>query len=170
LKEQLQWKVPGNWHRQLETPRHPVVNVSWYEAVAYSRWLSDGTGRAIHLPTSKEWETAAIDVTGAYPWGADEPTEERLNFDQHIGSTTPVGIYPRGAGPGGHLDLAGNVWEWCSDLMNDGRIVRGGGWFSGGKYTQSKYFYHFHPENRFHDLGFRVAEHFAQVHTQESNS
>ena len=157
VKMAERWERPGEWCELLETPSHPIVNVSWYEATAYSRWLALCTGLEITLPDADEWQAAAHHPAGPYPWGADEPDEERLNFDQRIGRTSPVGAYPRGAAPGGHLDLGGNVWEWCRDADADGAVVRGGGWFSQGRYAASAYQYRFHAANRFHDLGFRVA-------------
>lgn len=150
--------TPADWERQLRTPRHPVVNVSWHDASAYCDWLAGRSGRGIVLPDSAAWEAAATHAGGPYPWGGGDPDEERLNCDQRIGCTTPVGIYPRGAAPGGHLDLGGNVWEWCRDAAGDGRVVRGGGWFSKPQYAESAYHYRFHADNRFHDLGFRIAE------------
>ncbi|MCP3997533.1 MAG: DEAD/DEAH box helicase family protein, partial [bacterium] len=53
-------------------------------------------------------------------WDGEPAEPERLNFSTSgIGHPTPVGIYPRGAGPAGHLDLAGNVWEWCLDAKDE---------------------------------------------------
>jgi hypothetical protein len=150
--------TPAEWERQLRTPRHPVVSVSWHDASAYCDWLAGRSSRRIVLPDSAAWEAAATHDEGPYPWGGGDPDEERLNCDQRIGRTTPVGVYPRGAAPGGHLDLGGNVWEWCRDGAGDGRVVRGGGWFSRPQYAESAYHYRFHPDNRFHDLGFRIAE------------
>jgi hypothetical protein len=149
---------PARWQRQLATPRHPVVHVSWHDATAFCAWLAHRSGRAIALPDSADWEAAATHPAGPYPWGAGEPDDERLNCDQRVGRTTPAGIYPRGAAPGGHLDLGGNVWEWCRDGAGDGRIVRGGGWFSKPEYARASYHYPFHAANSFHDLGFRIAE------------
>jgi len=149
---------PEQWRRQLATPRHPVAHVSWHDATACCAWLAHRRGRPIALPSSAEWEAAATHPAGPYPWGAGEPDDERLNCDQRVGRTTPGGVYPRGAAPAGHLDLGGNVWEWCRDAAGDGRIVRGGGWFSKPEYARADYHYPFHAANHFHDLGFRIAE------------
>ncbi len=138
LKEDKDWLAPDAWSEQLEHPSRPVTEVSWYEADAYCRWLGEQRGLKIRLPTEKEWERAATPVEGEYPWGAEEPDEERANFapdsEPDVGSPTPVGIYPLGRGPFGHRDLAGNVWEWCSDeekvewTEEPVRVLRGGGW------------------------------------------
>ena len=114
-------------------PNYPVVGVSWYEAVAFTRWLSEVSGLNVRLPTEAEWEKAARGVDGRkYPWGNtwDVSTVKRLNFaDRHTNYdwsdksgddgykyTAPVGSYPAGASPYGAMDMAGNVWEWTSSL------------------------------------------------------
>ncbi|WP_165774509.1 formylglycine-generating enzyme family protein [Candidatus Viridilinea mediisalina] len=94
----------------------PVVGVSWYEAVAYVRWLSAQIGHTFRLPTEAEWEKAARGPDGRiYPWG-DTWDTSRLHSGGTVGrtTTTPVGQYPSGASPYRALDLAGNVWEWCA--------------------------------------------------------
>jgi Sulfatase-modifying factor enzyme 1/NACHT domain len=154
------WCAPGSWTAQRRAPNRPVVEVSWYEARAYAAWLAARTGRPLALVSSAAWQAAATHPEGPHPWGAAPPDRTRLNFDQHVGRATPVGLYAAGASPGGHLDLVGNVWEWCRDRGDgdgDTRIVRGAGWFSAGTYARADYQYGFHPANRFHDLGLRVA-------------
>ncbi|MCP3961547.1 MAG: SUMF1/EgtB/PvdO family nonheme iron enzyme [bacterium] len=136
LREKEDWETPGEWLEQLERPNRPVVNVSWYEAEAYCNWLGEQRGyQEARLPEEKEWETAAMPERGEFPWGEEEPDPERANFAMNVEVPTPVGVYPRGKGPCGHLDLAGNVWEWCVDEEKVpwaegeiGRVLRGGGW------------------------------------------
>ncbi|MFE4665430.1 formylglycine-generating enzyme family protein [Streptomyces sp. NPDC056716] len=88
---------------------HPVIWVTWHDAVAYARW----SGK--HLPTARQWEKAARGAKGRmYPWG-DEPTAAKCNVaEAEIGRTTPVGRYQSGVSPYGVFDLCGNTWEWCS--------------------------------------------------------
>jgi len=89
---------------------HPVVNVSWYAAVAFCQW----SGK--RLPTEAEWEFAArgglADKT--FPWG-DEPVDSaRANYSgSNIHGTRSVGSYP--ANGCGLFDIAGNVWEFLAD-------------------------------------------------------
>ncbi len=139
IREDNDWTKPDSWEDQLETPNRPVVEVSWYEAVAYCRWRSKlERKRNYRLPYEEEWEDAARNSNGPYPWGKDEPDAELANFYSNVDSPTPVGIYPKGAAPAGHLDMAGNVWEWCEDDVTEEyggssnrplRALRGGGYW-----------------------------------------
>ena len=97
---------------------HPVVFVSWREAVEFCHWLSkkiaeQGQKGRVQLPSEAEWEYAARGSEGrVYPWGDKAPDKGYCNFNNYVGDTTPVGAYSRGATPEGVYDLAGNVWEW----------------------------------------------------------
>ena len=110
---------------------HPVVGVSWHDAVAYCVWLSlpEGTGRRYRLPTEAEWEKAARGTDGRrYPWG-DEWQEGIANLDGD--ETTPVAAHPDGASPYGCLDMLGNVQEWTATQAGwEERIYRGGSYRS----------------------------------------
>ena len=144
---------PAHWQTQLQQLNHPVVNVSWRDAVAYAQWLAACTGQPWRLPSEAEWEKAARwdPASGharIYPWG-DQFDPNRCNTDQSgIGTTTPVGSYAEGmrngASPCGAQDMAGNVWEWTGSVyksypytISDGReqvrslrdrVLRGGSW------------------------------------------
>ncbi|MFM7584039.1 MAG: SUMF1/EgtB/PvdO family nonheme iron enzyme, partial [Caldilinea sp.] len=98
------------------TDDQPVVCVSWYEAEAYTRWLSEETGERYRLPTEAEWEKAARGTDGrTYPWGNAPPDGTLLIYNQNTWGPSPAGSYPAGASPYGALDMAGNVGEWVND-------------------------------------------------------
>jgi len=162
---------------------HPVVYVSWPDAVAFCEWLSrraakeegadsDRT-RQVRLPTEAEWELAARGEAGRrYPWGPDEPSDRLANFGGNVGDTTPVGSYPEGATPEGIHDLAGNVWEWCADWFGEypleeekdpkgarsgsSRVLRGGAFDFHPRFLRAADRGLAPPERRLADCGFRV--------------
>lgn len=96
----------------------PVVGVSWFDATAFCAY------RGKRLPREAEWERAARgEDDRKYAWGNAAPDPERLGcFGRKVGAkngtTMPVGSYPEGKGPYGHLDLTGNVWEWTLDVYD----------------------------------------------------
>ena len=151
--------LPDEWEDQSQAPNRPVVGVSWYEARAYCRWLSEQWKETIRLPTSEEWEKSATPEEGRYPWGSrEEPTPELANYGSNVKHPTPVGVYPSGNGPYGHCDLAGNVWEWCEDPppeVPDARVVRGGAWNVKGDSLRCAYRSDHRPANRYDNVGFR---------------
>lgn len=102
----------------------PVVNVSWYEAYAYTQWLSETTGMRFSLPTEAQWEKAARGTNELipdpsheriYPWGKEFDRERCNAYEGKSphGKTIPVGYIASGDSYYGCSDMAGNVWEWC---------------------------------------------------------
>lgn len=88
----------------------PVVGVSWFDASAYCAF------RGRRLPREAEWERAARgDDARRYVWGNEPPDPKRYGVFGGRLCTEAVGSYPEGRGPYGHLDLAGNAWEWVAD-------------------------------------------------------
>ena len=158
--------------------RRPVIDVSWDDATAYARWLSEETGRQYRLPTEAEWEYAARAGTEtAYPWG-DRVGHNKANCDG-CGSrwddkqTAPVGSFEANAW--GLHDTVGNVWEWtCSEYDEGyggaekrcatgtgsaGRLVlRGGSWNYGPRWVRSAYRSMGGAGDRDSYLGFRLVQ------------
>jgi len=124
----------------INQPEQPVVGISWYEALAYCRWLSELTSQTITLPSEQQWQRAAQGDDGRlYPWGNEDPNENLCNWQRNVDETTAVTQYPAGASPYGVLDMCGNVWEWCltgaesgtaEPVGKEARMLRGGSWSS----------------------------------------
>ncbi len=136
-------------------PDHPVVNVNYGDAAAFSTWAGK------RLPTEAEWEYAARGgAEGArFPWGNESPGSTHAHYatrdapfpwrDYTVATgpryASPVGAFP--PNPFGLHDMAGNVWEWCANWfytypwqnldagsVDEGwglqRVVRGGAFYS----------------------------------------
>lgn len=105
---------------------HPVVNVTWYDAMAYCQWLSQAISMAIMLPSEAEWEKAVRGDKDKrdYPWGQRFEVARCNTSELGVGDTTPVGIFLDGASPYGCLEMAGNVWEWTRSLLDFGYPYR----------------------------------------------
>jgi hypothetical protein len=132
---------------------HPVVNVTWNDAMAFCKWLTkrerdqDVINKAFvyRLPEDREWSAAVGLVrergrtpeersgkAEKYPWGAGYPPPRGAgNYHPSLAvddfrETAPVGSFA--ANPFGIYDLGGNVWEWCLDKYDresDRRVLRG---------------------------------------------
>jgi iron(II)-dependent oxidoreductase len=108
------YKEPSYWNdSKFNASNHPVVGVSWNDAVAYAKWAGK------RLPTEAEWEKSARGglVGKKYPWG-DTLTHDDANYSGTGGkdkweNTSPVGSFAPNRY--GLYDMAGNVWEWCAD-------------------------------------------------------
>jgi formylglycine-generating enzyme required for sulfatase activity len=169
-------KPPKHWKGK-KPPQgkkdHPVVNVSWHDAMAYCKWLAELTGKAYRLPSEAEWEKAARGTEGRiYPWGNEWDAERCNTKGGGKGGKTRVGPYPQGASPYGLLDMAGNVWEWCHSLgrpypydatdgredaeAGDLRVMRGGAFYLGARYARCAYRGGDSPDYEFSAVGFRL--------------
>ena len=136
LRKKEGWEQPRYWEDRKGQMDHPVVGVSWYEALAFCQWLSEFTEQPLGLPTEQQWQRGAQGDDGReYPWGNEMPNDRLCNLN--LGRTTPVTQYPAGASPFGVMDMIGNVWEWCQTGGESGtsesdgteeRVLRGGPW------------------------------------------
>jgi formylglycine-generating enzyme required for sulfatase activity len=180
--ESWQWRKEDNilepafWHdRKWNGSNLPVVGVSWYEANAYCRWLSHKTGEQYRLPTEAEWEKAARGTDGReYPWGNEFNKNFCNSGELGLGRTSPVGMFLEGKSPYECLDMAGNVWEWCLDWLDEeyykknpeknppgpskgaGRVLRGGSWIAGAANYRCAFRNAGPPANRSQGSGFRL--------------
>lgn len=133
--------IIGQWQEKTVFKNHPVIEVSWFGARDYCKWLGEG----FRLPTEKEWEYAASGPSNwQYPWGNGWNDNNVVWSGNSGGQTTEVGSRSGGLSWVGAYDMSGNVREWVSSLYKDyeydethenntdtttNRVLRGGSWF-----------------------------------------
>jgi len=113
---------------------HPVVLISWHDAVAYAKWLTDQSGQRWSLPTEDQWEKAVRGSKGLrFPWGNEFMPRALNSHDDGPFDTMPVGSFADGASEYAVLDGAGQVFEWTSEKTGNDRVkVKGGSWDDSG--------------------------------------
>lgn len=204
------WSAAANtqWPAAPENDDHPVVMISWFDAVkwanarseqgalhpvyftdaAFTEVFRDGhpedglfldpSADGYRLPTEAEWERAARGGLTAkrWPWEAPDIDPARANYRDNgaASGTTPVATFP--PNNFGLYDMAGNVWEWCGDWVDDdwyarphvepnpagpesgaGRALRGGSWHYGPAFSRTAARAHADPSAASADWGFRLA-------------
>ena len=160
----------------------PVINVSWEEAVAYSKWLSKATGKHYRLPTESEWEYAARSRDKDDIWSGTSVGERIKDYVVYKASRTETVGENLGRKPNalGLYDMSGNVWEWVEDCWHDNyegaphdglawlqahgsvclrRVIRGGSWrHINLEILRTSERYRSNPIDHFTDVGFRLAQ------------
>ena len=138
---------------------HPATDVTRAEAEAFCAWASLELGRPARLSAADEWEALARGADARpYPWG--EVFDESLCAcaESGWGWTVPVTAHPRGAGPFGAEQLAGNVWEWVADTTPDGwGVVCGGSYLDTGWGLRASRRQPADPARATPTTGFRIA-------------
>lgn len=135
-----QQKAGVNWRCDVrgemqKDKQHPVIHLSWNDAVAYCYWLGKKLNTNIRLPTEAEWEYACRAGTTTPFNTGDNLTTEQANYNgnypynknprgKYLQRTTSIGSYPPNAW--GLYDMHGNVYEWCND------------WYDGKYYAMCK--------------------------------
>jgi formylglycine-generating enzyme required for sulfatase activity len=112
-------RTPRFWEdASYNNPEQPVVGVSWYEARAYCKWISQVTGVEYRLPTEVEYEAAASgEERREYCYGNEFDSSRCNTFESHIRRPTPVGIFDNRTVEGAY-DLTGNVWTWTTTIYD----------------------------------------------------
>jgi sulfatase modifying factor 1 len=174
---------PGlTWHsfadgkeRPLADSMLPVSCISWYDATAYCKWLSQVTGKSYRLPTAAEWEFAARGgiKSARYRFSGSNNPEEVAWYDKNSRQVSHTVGVKRGNELGIH-DMSGNVKEWVHDWYNPyyymdspkenpqgpdlgkRRVIRGGSWGTDTAGLRSTYRNNDPPVSAMRDFGFRV--------------
>lgn len=177
-KDNVNWRcnVSGNL-RPAHEYNHPVVHVSWNDAMEYCRWLSKKNGKNYRLPTEAEWEYAARggEKSRGFLYAGSNDIGVVGWYDLNSSSKTHA-IGQKKANELEIHDMSGNVWEWCSDdwhndyvgAPNNGvewsdnprssrRVYRGGSWFNGNQGCRITHRSNTTSSNRHHNIGFRIA-------------
>ncbi len=158
------------------SPKQPVGNLSWDDATAYVKWLSEKTGQIYRLPSEAEWEYAARAGTGKRFWWGDEAGSGKANCSDcgsgSNGQAAAVGTYK--PNPFGLYDTAGNMAEWVQDCWNESyrgapaggsawvkgdcslRGLRGGSFGNKSTYIRSSARFRYDSDIRYEANGFRV--------------
>jgi len=165
-------------NRKGMTATSPIYNLSWLDAVKYSKWLSKTTGKNYRLPTEAEWEYAARAGTKTEYWWGDEIGQGMANCKNCGGEWNrkrPASVDTFDANAFGLQGMNGSVWEWVADCWFDSyagapgdgsardrkacqsRVLRGGSWRNDASYARSASRFNYDNDVRYVLNGFRVA-------------
>ncbi len=167
-----------NWRKVgfSQNDSHPVTCVSWYDAVAYTKWLSKQTGKKYRLPTEAEWEYATKAGTKTKYWWGNNIGKNRANCNgcssqSYRKKTVIVGSFA--CNKFKLCDVIGNLWEWtCSEYDSKYRgkekhcirgvknkkqlVLRGGSWGSKPNWVRSANRHLYNPNSAYNTVGFRL--------------
>lgn len=169
----VNWKcdVSGKMRPQDEY-NHPVIHVSWNDALAYAEWLTLKTGQTWRLPTEAEWEYAAQGGT-KYKYAGSNSIRDVAWYSANSGHGTNA-VGQKSPNDYGLYDMSGNVWEMCSDWYGEdyyigspqenpqgpssgtARVLRGGGWAHDPQFCRTTFRHHRRPDARNVYNGFRL--------------
>ena len=158
---------------------HPVIHVSWNDAVAYCEWLCQKKpGKKFRLPTESEWEYAARGVqqkSKDFKYAGGDDINEVAWYEENTNMTGTRPVATKKPNRFGLFDMTGNVWEWCADWLGDykstenpilnpkgpvkgsKRVNRGGSWSGSARYNRVLFRDGLGPGARYNYLGFRIA-------------
>ena len=152
------------WHQGAypqNKARHPVVLISYHDALAYGDWKENQTGGTYRLPTAAEWEKAARGTAGNYfPWGNDWRPDGTNSAASGLNDTSKIATFPLSKSPYGVEDIAGNVFEYTSTLTEQDSLVvmKGCSWDDLPGFCRGAY-RHLRPVGSHHILfGFRLVK------------
>jgi len=182
VTEPQQTDSPTTWidlknNPEVEQPWHDlgVVRITWNDAVAFAKWVSESTGETFALPTEAQWEYACRSgSTGMYYFGnSEEQLGDYAWFSPNSNWHTHV-VGGRQPNAWGLYDMLGNTWEWCADWYGetyyassskedpmgpqtgDRRVFRGGGWAGNPEHLRAAFRNWSTPDFQNDDVGFRV--------------
>ena len=141
--------------------RHPVVLVSYNDAIAYAQWKGLQDQQTYRLPTAAEWEKTARGEDGRYfPWGDDWRDQATNWADSGLWHTSPIAAYPLSRSPYGVDDMAGNVFEYTSTQQQRGdltvSVMKGCSWDDLPGFCRAAYRHTRPVESRHILFGFRL--------------
>ncbi len=170
-------KADANWENPYftQTESSPVVCVSHNDAKAYTKWLSQKTGKTYRLPTEAEWEfVARAGTTTKYSFGDSKSSLGSYAWYGNNSNSKTHKVGQKQPNPWGVYDMHGNVWEWCEDWYTDSysntptngdennngsqkmKVLRGGSWVNVAGSLRSASRYRNDPTFAIDGIGFRV--------------